>query len=196
MKKCAWCLDHGAMERYHDEEWGAVLKDDDRRQFEYLLMEAMQCGLSWALMIKKREIFRECFAQFDFYAVAQFGEDDVQRILETPGMIRSAGKIRAIIGNAQCFLKVIEEWGSFSRYLWHFTNGKTRVYRSHLSGNWETKNALSDEIARDLKRRGFKYLGSVTVYSHLQSCGMILDHEPDCFRFAEILDSADVEYVE
>lgn len=194
MEKCAWCRDGGMMEKYHDEEWGTVLHDD-RRQFEYLLMEAMQCGLSWSLMLKKREIFRECFADFNFEKVAVFDDARVQEILQTPGMIRSDIKVRAIINNARRFLEVIAEWGSFDRYLWSFSDGYTMVYRSHQEGRWETRNELSDRIAADLKKRGFKYLGSVTVYSHLQACGMINDHEKSCRKYAKLCQTEKVKYV-
>ena len=195
MNRCAWCLDGGMMERYHDEEWGEPVHDD-KKQFEYLMLEAMQCGLSWSLMLKKREIFRQCFDGFDFHKIAQYTESDVERILSTEGMIRSRGKINAIINNANCFLAVIEEFGSFDRYLWGFSGGKTMVYRKHQRGEFETRNELSDAIAKDMKKRGFKYLGSITLYSHLQACGIINDHDPVCFKYEEILKKTNVQYVD
>ena len=195
MKRCAWCEDGGMMQKYHDEEWGEPVHDD-RKQFEYLMLEAMQCGLSWSLMLKKREIFRQCFDDFDFHKIAQYTEADVERILNTEGMIRSRGKINAIINNAKCFLQVIEEFGSFDSYLWGFSNGKTMVYRKHQRGEYETRNGLSDAIAKDMKKRGFKYLGSITLFSHLQACGIINDHDPGCFKYEELLKKADVQYVD
>ncbi len=195
MERCAWCMDGGAMQRYHDEEWGVPLHDD-QKQFEFLMMECMQCGLSWSLMIKKREIFRSCFAGFDPQRVAAFTDADVARILAVPGMIRSERKIRAIIHNASRFLAIAQEFGSFSRYIWSFTEGKTLIYPAHHCGGWVAKNALSDRISADLKRRGFKYLGSVTVYSHLQACGVINDHEPGCFAYRALLDGAQVQIVD
>lgn len=195
MQRCAWCMDGGAMQRYHDEEWGVPLRDD-QKQFEFLMMEAMQCGLSWSLMIKKREIFRKCFAGFDPEAVAAFTEEDVSRIMNTPGMIRSIGKIRAIIHNAKRFLAIREEFGSFSSYLWSFTQEKTYVYPAHHRGGWVAKNSLSERVSKDLKKRGFKYLGSVTVYSHLQACGMVNDHEPGCFAYQKLLGETDVLVIE
>lgn len=178
------------MVRYHDEEWGVPVHDD-RTQFEFLCLEVLQCGLNWNMMIQKRDIFRHCFVQFDFDQVAAFDGDDVERILSYPGMIRSRRKIDAIIGNARCFQSVREEFGTFSEYLWGFTKGKTHLYQGHASGSIPAKNALSDEISKDLKRRGFKYLGSVTVYSHLQACGIINDHQATCFRYQQLIDQTD-----
>lgn len=184
MNKCAWCRDGGLNETYHDEEWGVPLHDD-RKQFEFLMLEVMQCGLSWTLMLKKRETFRACFAGFDYEKVAAFTEADVERILNVPNMIRSPRKVRAVINNARKFMEIRQEFGSFSAFLWRFTNGRTYVYPRHRT-EWVARNALSDMVAAELVGRGFKYLGSITVYSHLQAAGLILDHEPDCFRFAEI----------
>ena len=186
--RCPWCETTAKMIRYHDEEWGLPLHDD-QKQFEFLMMEAMQCGLSWNLMMEKREIFRECFAGFDYEIVACFTEDDVARILATPGMIRSPQKVRAIINNARAFKQIRKEHGSFSEWLWNFTKGKTVCYMGHEKGRMPAANALSDEIAKALKKYGFKYLGSVTVYSHLQACGIINDHLVECFRYKDILEN-------
>ncbi|MDO5299463.1 MAG: DNA-3-methyladenine glycosylase I [Clostridia bacterium] len=195
MYKCAWCRDGGVNEAYHDAEWGIPLHDD-RRHFEYLMMEVMQCGLNWTMMLKKREIFRQCFDGFDFNAIANYGEADVERILSTEGMIRSPRKVNAVIGNARCFIGIIGEFGSFDRYLWAFTDGQTHVYRRHHRGQWEASNALSDAVSADLKKRGFKYLGSVTVFSHLQACGMINDHEPDCFLYERLMAMGNVRFID
>lgn len=195
MERCKWCLDGGIVQKYHDEEWGNPLHDDGKH-FEYLLMEAMQCGLNWTMMLKKREIFRQCFDGFDFRKIALYGDADVERILNTEGMIRSKRKIEAIINNAKCFLKVIDEWGSFDRYIWSFSDDQTFVYRKHQLGEGEAKNALSDRLSLDMKKRGFKYLGSVTVYSHLQACGIINDHEPGCFKYEKRLRESRVKYIE
>ncbi len=186
MERCQWCCDGGMLQAYHDAEWGVPVHED-RLHFEYLTLEAMQCGLSWMLMLKKREIFRACFAGFDPKAVAAFTGADVEAILATEGMIRSRRKVEAVIGNAQAFLRVAEAHGSFDRYLWGFTDGRTMVYPQHQQGQWETRNALSDAISGDLRRWGFRYLGSVTVYSYLQSCGVINDHEPGCWMYAKLL---------
>lgn len=191
--RCAWCRDGGINQQYHDREWGIPLHDD-AKQFEFLMMEAMQCGLSWTLMLKKREIFRQCFAGFDYRRVAAFTEDDVTRILNTEGMIRSQGKIRAVIHNAGCFLEIVAQWGSFDRYIWSFTGGKTYVYPKHHQGCWVAENPLSHQISRDLKKRGFRYLGPVTVYSHLQACGVINDHEPECWMYRPLLEQNQYEF--
>lgn len=190
MERCKWCETSEKMIRYHDLEWGAPLHDD-QKQFEFLMMEVMQCGLNWNMMIEKREIFRECFAGFDFGVVAGFGEADIERIMNTPGMIRSRRKIEAVIHNAGCFQKIREEWGSFSEYIWSFTKGKTYLYMGHQKGNVPPRNGLSDRISADLKKRGLKYMGSITVYSHLQACGIINDHNETCFRYAELLSETD-----
>jgi len=192
--RCRWCLSNEAMIRYHDEEWGVPLRDD-KKQFEFLMMEAMQCGLNWNMMIQKREIFRSCFGGFDFDAVAAYTEDDVLRILETPGMIRSRRKIEAVIHNARCFQRVRGEFGTFSDYLWGFSGGRVLVYDHHQTEGFPAKNGLSDTVAADLRRRGFKYLGSVTVYSHLQACGIINDHDTACFRYWELLERHPVRHL-
>ena len=191
MERCFWCQCNEKMIKYHDEEWGVPLYDD-RKQFEFLMMEVMQCGLNWNMMVQKREIFRKCFDDFDYQSVAEYTEKDVQRIIDTEGMIKSERKVRAVIHNAQCFLKIQKEIGTFSDYLWGFTKGKVILYMGHQKGSLPTKNGLSDEISRDLKKRGFKYLGSVTVYSHLQACGMINDHTEECFRYREVMEGRQI----
>jgi len=140
----------------------------------------MQCGLSWSLMIKKREIFRSCFDGFDYDRIADYTEADIERIMNTEGMIRSRRKIEAVINNAQCFHKVRQEHGSFCDWLWAHTDGKTILYMGHENGRIPVSNGLSDKIAKELKAYGFKYLGTVTVYSHLQACGIVNDHGKDC----------------
>ena len=186
MERCGWCLCNEKMIKYHDEEWGVPVHDD-RKQFEFLMMEVMQCGLNWNMMIQKREIFRGCFDDFDFDKVAVYGETDIERILGTDGMIRSRRKIEAVIHNAQCFQKIRAEFGSFSEYIWGFTRGKTYLYMGHQKGSIPARNGLSNRISADLKKRGLKYMGSVTVYSHLQACGIINDHWEGCFRYKELI---------
>lgn len=186
MERCGWCLCNEKMMKYHDEEWGVPLFDD-RKQFEFLTLEVMQCGLNWNMMIQKREIFRQCFEDFDYEKIAGYGEADQERILSTDGMIRSPRKIAAVIQNAKSFLKIREEYGTFSQYIWKFSKGKTLLYAGHQKGILPAKNALSDQVSQDLKKRGFRYLGSVTVYSHLQACGIINDHLETCFRYADLI---------
>lgn len=186
MERCPWCLENEKMIRYHDEEWGVPVHDD-RKQFEFLMMEVMQCGLNWNMMIQKREIFRNCFDNFDFDKVADYGEADIERVMDTNGMIRSRRKIGAVIHNARCFQKIRTEFGSFSEYIWGFTKGRTYLYMGHQKGNIPARNGLSDRISSDLKKWGLKYMGSVTVYSHLQTCGIINDYWEGCFRYNELI---------
>lgn len=188
LPRCPWCLSDEAMIRYHDTEWGTP-PADDRGQFEFLMLEAMQCGLSWALMIRKREIFRACFDGFDPERIALYTEEDVARIMEYPGMIRSPRKIRAVIGNARAFLRLKEEHGSFGEWIFSFTGGRTVCYERHETGAIPASNELSEKAAAELRRYGFRYLGPVTVYSHLQACGVINDHVAQCFRYREIMQS-------
>ena len=150
MERCGWCLDGGIMQKYHDEEWGNPLHDD-RKHFEYLLMEAMQCGLNWTMMLKKREIFRQCFDDFDYGRIADYTDKDIEKIMGTEGMIKSEGKISAIISNAKCFLKIIEEFGSFDNYIWSFSDHHILIYKKHQQGEGEVRNELSDRLSKDMK---------------------------------------------
>ena len=185
MGHCDWALSSDQMRAYHDREWGVPVHDD-RQMFEHLTLECLQCGLSWGLMMKKREIFRNCFDRFDYDKIAAYGEEDVRRILNTEGMLRSERKIRAVINNARCYQRVRAEFGSFCVYLWGYTEGKTVLYDGHAEGAIPVSNGLSDRISRDLKKRGFTFVGPVTIYSHLQACGIINDHASDCPCYGRI----------
>lgn len=193
--RCGWCEGTEIYLKYHDEEWG-VPQHSDRKLYEHLMMESMQCGLNWLMMLNKREIFRECFDQFDYKKIAGYDSRKKEKILETPGMIRSPRKVDAVINNARRYIEVIDEFGSFDKYLWGYTDGRTLIYRSHMKGEGCAQNDLSEKISRDLKKRGFQYVGPVTIYSHLQACGMINDHIPQCWRFEEVNKLADVKYIE
>ena len=182
MSYCNWNGTSEINKKYHDEEWGIPVHDD-RMQFEYLMMEVMQCGLSWDITIKKREIFRNCFDNFNYDLIAQYNEHDIERIMQTPFMIKSERKIKAVINNAKCFQKIRKEFGSFCNYLWKYSDNKTILYEKHSDGYIPASNGLSDEISKDLKKRGFKFLGSITVYSHLQAAGIINDHDKNCIRY-------------
>ena len=186
MERCDWCKDNGIMQEYHDTECGIPIHDD-RKQFEYLMMEVMQCGLNWRMMLKKREIFRRCFDNFDYEKIAEYNDDDVMRIMNTEGMIRSKRKIRAVINNAKQFIKLRKEKGSFDEYLWKYSKHMVIVYDGHPDGHIPAKNELSDIISRDLKKRGFQYLGSITVYSHIQACGLVNDHHRKCDCYKRIV---------
>ena len=182
---CRWCKGDTMMEKYHNEEWG-IACHNDQQLYEYLMLEAMSCGLSWKLMLMKREIFRTCFANFDYMKVAQFTNIDVERVMQYPGIIKSKRKIEAMISNAQAFIKIRNEFETFDNYIWSFTKGKTIIYNNRPNGMMQTQSELSDIIAKDLKKRSFKYLGSVLVYSFIQAIGMVNDHDTTCYMFKEI----------
>ena len=185
MSYCNWGKTSELNQKYHDNEWGIPVHDD-RMQFEYLMMEVMQCGLNWNMMINKREIFRKCFDNFEFDLIADYDVNDIERIMNTEGMIKSLRKIEAIINNAKCFQKISREFGSFSEYLWAYSDNKTILYEKHSDGYIPVSNGLSDRICKDLKKRGFKFLGTITIYSHLQACGIINDHDKNCPRYKYI----------
>lgn len=185
MGYCNWANTDEITKKYHDNEWGVPVHDD-YKMFEYLTLESMQCGLSFSLILKKRDIIRKCFDNFDFDKIAKYGDKDIERILNTEGMLHSAPKIKAIINNAKCYQKVREEYKSFCYYLWSFSENKTIIYEGHEEGKIPVSNGLSEKISKDLKKRGFKFIGNITIYSHLQACGIINDHGCDCFRFEEI----------
>ncbi len=168
---------------YHDDEWGTPLHDDGKL-FEFLILEGFQAGLSWRTILNKRDAFRKAFADFDVQKVAQFDDDDVARLLEDKGIVRNRLKILGAITNAQRFIELQEEYGSFDRYIWQFTNYKTlRSPNPILS--WEdvpTTSPESDALAKDLKTRGFKFVGSTVCYAHMQATGMVNDHQDRCFK--------------
>lgn len=195
MNRCPWCLINELETKYHDDEWGVPVYDDVK-QFEYLMLEVMQCGLSWDTVLKKREIFRSCFDGFNYDKIAIYTAKDIERIMNTTGAIRSQRKIEAIINNARIFQKIRNEFGSFSQYLWSWSGGKTLLYRGHESGNIPASNELSDKISADLKKRGMKFLGSVTVYAHLQASGVINDHLKDCHCYKRLIEQYPTLYVE
>ena len=176
---CNWKDSSKQMQEYHDNEWG-IPTHDDQKLFEYLVLESLQAGLSWELIIRKREVIRKCFCDFDIEKVASFDVDDIERIMHTDDMIKSLRKVNAMISNAKAFIDVQKEFGSFDKYLWSYSNYKTICYRGHEKGIDVSKNAISELISKDLKKRGFKYVGPVIIYSYLQACGMINDHEEDC----------------
>ena len=179
---------------YHDHEWGRPIHDD-QRQFEHLCLESLQCGLSWLTILNKREVIRQCFNHFDVDAVAQYTEIDIERIMSTEGMLKSRKKIEAIINNAKAFQRMQAEFGSFCEYIRAFTNYKTIIYKGHPEGDVPAKNELSTRISTDLKKRGFKFVGPVTIYSHLQASGLINDHGKDCPCFDEINTANPIMYV-
>ena len=185
MGHCDWANVNEITKIYHDNEWGIPVHDD-RLMFEHLSLECLQCGLSWGLIMKKREIFRKCFDNFNYDSVSEFNESDAEKILITEGMLKSVNKVNAIINNAKCYKKIREEFGSFCEYIWSYSDGKTIIYSGHKDGKVPVSNGLSKRISKDLKKRGFKYIGEITIYSHLQACGVINDHAKDCPMFEKI----------
>ena len=177
--RCTWADTDPLLQKYHDEEWGRPVHDD-RKHYMYLLMEAMSCGLSWLLMLKKQEVFRKCFADFDYNKVATFRDDEACRIAAEEGMIHSERKVKAMIANARAFCKVCEEFGTFDKYIWSFTNNETIYELDKVSSE------LSDSISKDLKQRGMTFVGKIIIYSYLQAIGIINSHEPKCFKHHKI----------
>lgn len=179
--RCAWCEKDDLYRKYHDEEWGIPVYDD-ATIFEFLILETFQAGLSWYTILKKRENFRLAFDNFDYKKIAKYSEDKVQELLQDAGIIRNQLKIRATISNALSFIKIQEELGSFSTYIWKFTDAKPiNNHRKSLSEVPAT-TPLSDTISKDLKKRGFKFVGSTVVYAHMQATGMVNDHVADCWK--------------
>ncbi len=183
--RCPWPKNDAVYIRYHDVEWGVAVTDD-HKQFEFLVLESAQAGLSWETVLKKRENYRKAYLDFDAERIANFGETDIARLLANEGIIRNRMKIEASVNNARQFLKVASEFGSFSRYLWAFVDFKPVVnHWDHLS-QMPAKTALSEKICIDMKKRGFKFLGPVIIYAHLQATGLVNDHLVSCFRHSEI----------
>jgi DNA-3-methyladenine glycosylase I len=184
-RRCPWCLGFEKYIQYHDEEWGVPVYDD-RVHFEFLVLESAQAGLSWATILKKREGYRDAFADFDFKIVAEFPDSYVQELLQNPGIIRNVLKIKAAVNNAKRFMEVQSEFGSFSNYIWGFVDGEP--IQRKLTKLQEAVATLpeSDRLAKDLKKRGFKFLGSTTIYAHMQATGLVNDHFVDCFRHEEV----------
>ena len=184
-KSCNWPGNDPLMLDYHDKEWGVPMHDD-LKLFEFLVLEGFQAGLSWMTILRKRENFREAFHGFDPVLVAEMTQTDVESLLQNPGIIRNRMKIEAVIQNAVCFLKVRQEYGSFDRYIWHFTDYKPVINRFTNLDQLPAKTELSDRISADLKQKGFKFVGSTIVYAHMQATGMVNDHLTHCFRYHEI----------
>jgi DNA-3-methyladenine glycosylase I len=170
------------MIEYHDMEWGVPLHDD-RKIFEFIVLEGMQAGLSWATVLRKRENFRKAYKGFDPRIVAKFTHQDLERLLNDPGIIRNQLKIKASISNAGAFLAVQKEFGSFDRYMWQFVGGKPIKHRLRTLSQMPATSPESDRFSRDLKQRGFKFVGSTIIYAHMQATGMINDHLMSCFRY-------------
>jgi DNA-3-methyladenine glycosylase I len=183
--RCAWCLKFEQYIHYHDTEWGVPVQDD-RKHFEFLILEGAQAGLSWSTILKKREGYRQAFANFDPVKVARFTDARLEKILLDPGIVRNRLKVFAAVNNAQRFLEVQKEFGSFNTYIWSFVKGKP------ITNKWKSLREIpatskeSDALSKDLIKRGFKFVGSTVIYAHMQACGLVNDHLIDCFRYKQV----------
>lgn len=188
-KRCPW-LDISKDDYivYHDDEWGIPVYDD-QTLFEFITLESAQAGLSWYTILKKRDGYRRAFHQFDVVKVAQMNEQDVERLMSDEGIVRNRLKIDATINNAKRFIEIQNEFGSFSDYQWGFVGGKPLVHDLNTLADYPATTDISTAFAKDLKKRGFKFLGPTTVYAHMQACGMVNDHSNDCFRKAQIIEN-------
>ncbi len=189
MNRCPWCGDDPVYVRYHDEEWGSPVHDE-RTHFEFLLLETQQAGLSWRTVLYKRESYRQAFANFDPETIASFSNADVERLLTNPGLIRNKRKLEAAITNARAFLTIQERYGSFDSWIWHFAGDGPIVNRWNAVSQIPVSTPLSDTISAELRGAGFAFVGSVTIYAHMQAIGIVNDHLVDCFRHAELANYA------
>ena len=180
--RCAWASNE-RLRKYHDEEWGVPVHDD-RKLFEFMVLDAFQAGLSWNIILAKRENFREAFDHFQPEIIANYNEEKFDKLVQNAGIIRNKLKIRATITNAQKFLKIQNEFGSFNQYIWQFTNGKTMVNRWKNDNEIPATSRESDAMSEDLKKKGFKFVGSTICYAFMQAAGMVNDHIVSCFRYA------------
>jgi DNA-3-methyladenine glycosylase I len=185
IQRCSWSegIDP-AYELYHDTEWGVPVRDD-RKHFEFLVLESAQAGLSWWTILRKRDGYRKAFADFDAAKVARFNAAKVERLMANPGIVRNRQKIEAAITNARGFLAIQEEHGSFDRYVWAFVGGEPIVNRWRKQGQVPATSKESDALSKDLKARGFKFVGSTIVYAHMQATGLVNDHLVTCFRYSQ-----------
>ncbi|MDC0201684.1 DNA-3-methyladenine glycosylase I [Flavobacteriales bacterium] len=183
--RCKWCENDLLYIKYHDTEWGVPVYDDDKI-FEFLLLETFQAGLSWITILKRRKNFRTAFDNFDYTKIASYSDDKLERLRNDDGIIRNRLKIKAAKTNASAFIEVQKEFGTFSKYIWGFVNGKPIRNNFKSTGELPANTPLSDKISSDLKKRGFKFVGSTIVYAHMQAMGMINDHSTKCFRYKEI----------
>ena len=185
-KRCEWVpVDNPPYVKYHDEEWGVPIHDD-QLLFEFLILEGMQAGLSWLTILRKRENFRTAFDHFDPRKIARYNEKKIQELMQNSGIIRNRRKIEAAVQNAKAFLEVQAEFGSFDTFIWQFVEGKPMINHWKTLKEIPAKTPLSDTISKELKKRGFKFVGSTIIYAHMQATGMVNDHTVDCFRYQEV----------
>lgn len=183
--RCAWCGNDPLYMEYHDKEWGTPVYDD-AMLFEFLILETFQAGLSWITVLRKRENFRKAFDNFDYKKIASYSEKKYESLLQDAGIIRNKLKIKATITNAQLFMNIQKEFGSFSKYIWSFTDGKPIKNKFKSMSEVPATTEISDTLSKDLKKRGFKFVGPTVIYAHMQATGMVNDHTTDCFRYNEV----------
>lgn len=179
--RCSWCEKDDLYRDYHDKEWGNPVYEDDKL-FEFLVLETFQAGLSWYTILKKRDNFRKAFDQFNYKKIAQYGDAEIERLMQDIGIIRNGLKIKGTITNAIAFMEIQKEFGSFSNYIWGFTDGKTIDNNPKTLKDVPVVNKISDAMSKDLKKRGFKFVGSTIVYAHMQAIGMVNDHVEECWK--------------
>ena len=185
-KRCGWvALDNPLMVRYHDDEWGVPVHQD-RKHFEFLVLEGAQAGLSWSIVLNKREGYRRAFREFDPARVARFTDQRIQKLTLDPAIVRNRMKIQSAVRNAKAFIAVQKEFGTFDAYCWRFVDGRPKLNRWKLMRQIPATSRESDTLSKDLKARGFSFVGSTVIYSHLQAVGMVNDHTVDCFRYREV----------
>lgn len=185
IKRCGWCGNDPLYIKYHDTEWGVPLHSD-RKLFEFLILEGAQAGLSWITILKKRQAYRKAFDNFDFNKVACYNKRKIQQLLNNPGIVRNRLKIHSAVSNAQAFLRVREEFGTFNKYIWSFVDGEPIKNKRNSLKAIPAKTELSDQVSKDLKKRGFSFVGSTIIYAHMQATGMVNDHVTSCFRYDEV----------
>lgn len=186
--RCGWVpLNDPLYVEYHDDEWGTPVHED-RLLFEFLVLEGAQAGLSWRTILGRRKNYRRVFDDFDATKISEYGDEKISELLEDPGIIRNRLKIRSVVLNARAYLKVRDEFGSFDSYLWRFVGGSPLDYRREKPGDIPANDVISDRLSRDLKKRGFRFVGSTICYAFMQAVGMVNDHTLDCFRHDEILE--------
>jgi DNA-3-methyladenine glycosylase I len=183
--RCGWCKGDSLYEAYHDKEWGVPVKDDTLL-FEFLVLETFQAGLSWITILKRRENFRVAFDHFDYQKIAKYSETKILTLLQDEGIIRNKLKVRATVSNAKAFMEIQNEFGSFSNYIWAFVNNKPAKNKIVDYKDAPANTPTSDAISKDLKKRGFKFVGSTIIYAFMQAIGMVNDHQLECFRYHQI----------
>ncbi|MFD2517102.1 DNA-3-methyladenine glycosylase I [Salinimicrobium flavum] len=185
IKRCGWCVGDPLYEAYHDNEWGVPLYDDEQL-FEFLILETFQAGLSWITILRKRENFRKAFDNFDYRIVANYSEEKIHNLMQDAGIIRNLLKIKASVANARAFMEVQQEFGSFNEYIWNFVDGKPVQNELQSYKEAPAQTELSVTISKDLKKKGFKFVGPTVIYAHMQATGMVNDHEVHCFRHGQV----------